>query len=205
MNYACFNNSLLLCLLKVISMELFPQLELSILGGWLSLLPMLLIQFINIFGVSEEARKRLFDRSNYTSYQKLLLVISKITAMIVLLLLVFTPLSAEPVEIIIGTLLIFCGVVGVRIAVLNFINTPPNEPVTQGLYKYSRNPQEVMLTIIFIGASISISSWSVLVILFISKIFNHISIIAQEQVCLQQYGDSYKAYMKQVPRYLLFF
>ena len=108
-------------------------------------------------------------------------------------------------ELVIGFLLIVIGVIGVRIAVINFVNTPINEPVTGGLYKYSRNPQEVMLTVIFIGAGISISSWGALIILAIDRIINHASIVAQEQSCIRQYGESYKQYLKEVPRYFLFF
>lgn len=186
-------------------MELFPQLEITVLGGWISLLPMLFIQFINIFSSTKEARARLFERSDYTRYQKILLVISKITSVIFLLLVIFSPLNKQIIEFVTGFFLIICGVIGVRIAVINFINTPIDEPVTQGVYKYSRNPQEVMLTLIFVGISITIGSWTAILILLISRIFNHISIVAQEQACLRQYGDSYKAYMKQIPRYLLFF
>jgi protein-S-isoprenylcysteine O-methyltransferase Ste14 len=29
--------------------------------------------------------------------------------------------------------------------------------------------------------------------------------VAEEEVCLQSYGEAYRAYMKRVPRYFLFF
>ena len=186
-------------------MEIFPPLELTLLGGYLSLLPMIVIQIVNIFGSPPQARARLFDRSSHSSYQRILLVISKTVSLLLLIFLVFTPLSGEIVEIITGFFIIIIGCVGVRLAVIDFINTPSNEPVTRGLYKYSRNPQEVMLSLIMLGACITISSWLALLILGISRIINHFSIVAQEQACIQQYGDSYKEYMERIPRYFLFF
>jgi protein-S-isoprenylcysteine O-methyltransferase Ste14 len=186
-------------------MELFPEFELTALGGWLSLLPMVLIQSVNIFSSSPEARTRLFDRSKHTSDQRMLLLISKTTSLLVLILLIFTPLSSEIVEVITGFFIIIIGCVGVRMAVLNFINTPINQPVTKGLYKYSRNPQEVMLSLIFIGGCITIGSWLALLALGLSRILNHFSILAQEQACIQQYGESYEEYMNSIPRYFLFF
>ena len=186
-------------------MELFPPLELKLLGGWLSLLPLVLIQFVNIFGSPSEARARLFYRSSHTSNQRVFLVISKAVSVLVLILLVFTPLSEETVEMITGFTIIIIGCIGVRFAVLNFIKTPTNEPVTIGLYKYSRNPQEVMLSLILFGACITIGSWVALLTLGISRVLNHVSIVAQEQACIQQYGNSYIEYMKQIPRYFLFF
>jgi protein-S-isoprenylcysteine O-methyltransferase Ste14 len=38
-----------------------------------------------------------------------------------------------------------------------------------------------------------------------ARVFSHYGILAEEEVCLKQYGDSYRAYMERVPRYFLFF
>jgi protein-S-isoprenylcysteine O-methyltransferase Ste14 len=39
----------------------------------------------------------------------------------------------------------------------------------------------------------------------VSKLLQHFGILAEEEVCLRRYGESYRAYMEQVPRYFLFF
>jgi len=39
----------------------------------------------------------------------------------------------------------------------------------------------------------------------ISRLFQHFGILAEEEACLGQYGDSYSSYVKRVPRYFLFF
>ena len=39
--------------------------------------------------------------------------------------------------------------------------------------------------------------------LIISALFLRSRTLAEETACLEQYGDSYRAYMKRVPRYLL--
>lgn len=38
-----------------------------------------------------------------------------------------------------------------------------------------------------------------------TKVLGHYGILAEEEVCLQQYGDDYRAYMQRVPRYFVFF
>jgi len=186
-------------------MEFFPPLELTLLGGWISLLPMVFTQAVNIFTSPPQIRARLFDRSEHSSSQRILLVISKTISILLLILLIFTPLSGEIPEIITGFFIITIGCVGVRMAVIDFIKTPINEPVTRGLYKYSRNPQEVMLSLIMFGACITISSWIALLTLGVARVINHFSIVAQEQACIKQYGDSYKEYMERIPRYFFFF
>jgi protein-S-isoprenylcysteine O-methyltransferase Ste14 len=63
----------------------------------------------------------------------------------------------------------------------------------------------LMLFISSVAICIAIGSWLALLILIISRFFGHIRTLAEEEACLEQYGDSYRAYMKRVPRYFLFF
>ena len=83
--------------------------------------------------------------------------------------------------------------------------TQRGQPVTKGIYKISRNPQEFMIFILFLGICMTIGSWLALLILVLSKVFAHFGILSQERACLEKYGDSYKEYMKKTPRYFLFF
>jgi len=80
-----------------------------------------------------------------------------------------------------------------------------NKPITTGLYKISRNPQQVMIYIIFLGYSLVIGLWFSMIILIISIFCSHFSILGEEKRLLEQYGESYKEYKKKVPRYFLFF
>jgi len=97
------------------------------------------------------------------------------------------------------------GIIGLVGAMLNYWNTPPDQPVTRGIYKISRHPQIFSLFIIFLGVCMTIGSWPALLALLLSKLFQHFGILAEEQVCLKRYGESYRAYMERVPRYFLFF
>jgi len=106
---------------------------------------------------------------------------------------------------IVGLILYAIGLVGLVAAMLNFKDTPLSQPVTKGVYKRSRHPQIVSLFFIFLGICIAIGSWAALFILLMSKLFQHFGILAEEEVCLKRYGESYRVYMEQVPRYFLFF
>lgn len=79
-----------------------------------------------------------------------------------------------------------------------------NKPVSEGLYRISRHPQVLMLFISGIGISVAVGSWLAILILVISKFCGHLRTLAEEKTCLEQYGDSYKTYMRRVPRYFLF-
>ena len=91
------------------------------------------------------------------------------------------------------------------IALLNFKNAPLGKPITSGLYRISRNPQMLTIYIAFLGICLAIGSGIELIILSISIIGGHFRILSEERKLLEQYGESYEAYKKKIPRYFLFF
>ncbi len=88
------------------------------------------------------------------------------------------------------------------IVTVNFATTPLDEPVTRGLYRYSRNPQYLTEFLMFIGVSIASASW---LFLFFSIVYS-ISMLSfastEERFCLEKYGNAYREYMDRTPRYI---
>jgi len=148
---------------------------------------------------------RLFDRSRWDRRQRIFTVIGKLFSLACLVLIIFTPLQIGSSAFFLGMILYALGLVGLVIAIFDFRNTPLDQPVTRGLYRVSRHPQIVMLFVLFLGMCLAIGSWLALFMLMMSKVFQHFGILAEEEACLAQYGESYRAYMKRVPRYFVFF
>jgi protein-S-isoprenylcysteine O-methyltransferase Ste14 len=120
-------------------------------------------------------------------------------------LIIFTPLQVGSPVLSIGAALIAVGLIGLVKALFDFKNTPLGEPVTRGIYRVSRHPQIVMSSVVLLGACIAIGSWLALIMLVAARLLSHFGIVAEEEVCVRQYGDAYHAYMKRVPRYFVFF
>lgn len=186
-------------------MELFPPLEITWSGGWLIFIWLPITNSVILTTVPKEVRSRLLDRSKFTKSQRILTTIGKFFSLITIFLIVLTPLAIGSIELIIGIILFSLGMIGEVIAVNNFKMTPLDEPVTQGIYKFSRNPQETMLTLAVLGACFAVGSVFAIIVFAISRMFNHFQILAQEQACLQEYGQAYQDYMDEIPRYFLFF
>jgi protein-S-isoprenylcysteine O-methyltransferase Ste14 len=186
-------------------MELFPALQIGWLNGWL-----LLCILYSIFGIlllvfPKEVVRRLYDRSGWSRRQRLLTLIGKSMALVWFSLAMFTSLKIGTPVFVLGTVIFAFGLAGFVVALLNFRNTPLDRPVTKGLYRISRNPQQFMLFVSAVGISIAIGSWLALLMLLLGLAFTHVRILAEEGSCLRQYGDSYWAYMEHTPRYFLFF
>jgi protein-S-isoprenylcysteine O-methyltransferase Ste14 len=86
---------------------------------------------------------------------------------------------------------------------VSHIATPiEKEPLTKGLYRYSRNPMYVTQFVMFIGVGIACVSWVFLLFTIVYTTFSAILVTSEEKHCLEQYGDSYHEYMKRTPRWI---
>ena len=190
----------------VFKIEFIPKLELGWFNGWIFLMVHVVIQVISIKTCSKEVKVRLFDRgTGWTKTQKTFTLIGKVFSLINIILIIFSPLKFGSIEFIIGLIIFLIGLTGLVISILNFKNAPFDKPITTGLYKISRNPQIVMIFIIFLGYTFLIGSWLSMIILLFSFMGQHFSLLGEERRLTEQYGDSYLEYKKKVPRYFLFF
>jgi len=186
-------------------MQLFPYLEIGWLNGWILLAIEFLIQGFLLLVFPKDVVSRLFDRSGWDRKQRIFLIIGKLFPLVCLVLIVLTSLKVNSSLFIAGLVLFCIGVAALVFAMLNFRDTPSGQPVTRGMYKISRHPQVLSQFIFLLGVCMAIGSWPALFTLLLSKFFQHFGILAEEEVCIRRYGESYRAVMEQVPRYFLFF
>ena len=186
-------------------METVPALGIGWLNGWIPLCLLVLTEGLLFMAFPRDVVARLFDRSGWDKKQRIFTVIGKLFSLACLVLIILTPLKIGSNAFIIGTILYAFGLAGLVIAMFDFRNTPLGQPVTTGLYRVSRHPQILMLSVLFLGICIAIGSWLALFMLMLSRLFQHLGILAEEEACLAQYDESYRVYMKRVPRYFLFF
>jgi protein-S-isoprenylcysteine O-methyltransferase Ste14 len=186
-------------------MELFPALSIGWLNGWLFIAALSLTDAIAFRLFPKPVVERLFDRSGWSRKQITLTVIGKLMALISLVLIALTPLKIGMPVFVIGLVTSVAGLIGLVSALISFRDAPLDQPVTGGLYNVSRHPQIVMSFVVLAGACLAIGSWSALAIQIVSHFFSHLGILGEEDVCSKRYGDSYRAYLKRVPRYFVFF
>lgn len=184
-------------------MELFPTLKIGWLNGWVLLAIQLLIQGGLLLVFPKTVVARLFDRSGWSVKQRFFTVLGKLFALVCLVLIVLTPLKINAGGFIPGLVGFAAGLALLAASMLAFRATPPGQPVTRGVYRVSRHPQIVALFFIFLGICLATGSGAALLALLISRALQHFGILAEEEVCLKQYGEPYRAYLQRVPRYLL--
>jgi protein-S-isoprenylcysteine O-methyltransferase Ste14 len=186
-------------------MELLPRLELGLWNGWILLALYNAVYGILLLIFKRQVVTRLYDRSKWSRKERRLSVSGKFFILAWLVLVFFTPLNTQHVVFTLGLVLWFLGLAGFVVALLNFNATPLDQPVTRGLYRWSRNPQQVSIFVAYVGISLAMGSWLALLLISIGIVWGHVRVLAEEETCLANYGDAYREYMERVPRYLLFF
>ena len=115
---------------------------------------------------------------------------------------IFLPLKLGTAWFYAGLPITLVGLVTGTIVLVNWAKTPPSEPVTRGLYRYSRHPMYITAVLYFLGVSIATASWVFLLITIVVTVMSFVLANVEEQICLEKYGDAYREYMNRTPRYI---
>lgn len=123
---------------------------------------------------------------------------------------VLSLLLSRDVRITIGSLLVAAGIVLAGIARASFVrsdtNVNPYKPssalVTTGIFAYVRNPMYVGLALMVAGIGLARASDWTLVLLVGAALLIHFGVVRREERYLEaKFGETYRAYMRAVPRY----
>ena len=103
-----------------------------------------------------------------------------------------------------GLALMFIGVVQLRRADTNIEPWKPSTTlVTTGLYRFSRNPIYLGMTLAYLGVTLLADSLLALVVLPLVLIFVRFGVIEREERYLEgKFGEAYRAYKGRVRRWI---
>ena len=115
---------------------------------------------------------------------------------------VFMPLPLGTPFLYAGIALFVAGLLIFEIAMVPWFKTPSDEPVTGGLYRYSRHPVYIGVFVQYLGIGIASASGLFLLLILATIALSMATTPAEERFCAEKYGDSYRKYMKKTPRWL---
>lgn len=155
---------------------------------------------------SKEARIWLFNNPKDEKKRALMFVrlFGQLAMMAYILMMVMTPMNINKPVLIVGAAIYSIGYILEMSALYYFRRTPVGQPVVEGPYRFSRNPQWLGLFLVLFGSAIAAGIWLYIGIVAIVGIIYHIQIRDEETVCIKKYGESYREYMNRIPRYFLF-
>jgi protein-S-isoprenylcysteine O-methyltransferase Ste14 len=80
---------------------------------------------------------------------------------------------------------------------------PTTALVTEGPFRYSRNPSYVALTLLYVGVALLINALWILLLVVPALVVLRYGVIAREEAYLtRKFGEAYRQYTTQVRRWL---
>jgi len=185
-------------------MTLIPAFEIGVWNVWIFMLyylltiPLMRLMSKDALGKSDVATpKHLYNKT-----EKRIVSFYQNSFIPALIYSIFLPLELGTTWFYIGLPICLLGLIMLTIAYLNFATAPLDEPLTKGLYRYSRHPVYLTQALMFIGVSIASASWIFLLFSILRTIASFMLAIPEERHCLKVYGANYRAYMNRTPRWI---
>jgi protein-S-isoprenylcysteine O-methyltransferase Ste14 len=115
---------------------------------------------------------------------------------------IFLPLPLRTPSLYAGIDLFIVGLVIIETAKVPWVKTAISEPVTTGLYRYSRHPTYIGVFVQYIGIAIASASGLFLLLIVVQIALSVAVVPAEERFCLEKYGNAYREYMNRTPRWM---
>ena len=189
-------------------MSLIPAFELGVWNAWIFMGPFLLVTLLSMLMMIKKGvpggSVRAVQRACKSKTTLLVASLSKIIYFPAVIYSVFLPLQVGTMWFYVGLPITLIGFVGTTIVFVDWANTPAGQPVTRGLYRYSRHPSYVTMFLLLLGVSIASVSgvFLLLTIIFGVGVTRSYFVKVEEAQCLGHYGAPYREYMKKTPRWM---
>jgi protein-S-isoprenylcysteine O-methyltransferase Ste14 len=188
-------------------MSLVPDFELGLWNAWIFMLYVIFSNVLPYVLSGKLIDKDLLKKATAADMQlnKTEKKVSNIISFLFFALIAysfFLPFKLGTIWLYVGFLTYLLGAIIETIAMLDFFTTAVDKPVTKGVYRISRNPMYLGMFLIFIGIGIACVSWLFLLLTTALIILIHISVISEERLCLEKYGDAYGEYMIRTPKWI---
>ena len=186
-------------------MALIPDFEIGVWNAWILMLyiplhPLLMILIDKAVGTGDILKK--MGKVPYNKAESSTFYLQMSILFLLVIYSIFLPLKLWTVWAYIGLAVYLVGFISFIIAIVNIAITPPGEPFTKGMYRYSRHPMSLASNLTLIGAGIATASWAFLLVSILSMILEPFLLIPEERGCLEQYGDTYREYLDRTPRWI---
>jgi len=182
-------------------MSLIPAFEIGVWNAWIfmlyNFLPMPLLMLVHK-GTTKKG-----EPVPHSEIEKKLYPVIWIVWLLAFIYSIFLPLQLGTIWFYIGLPISIVGLITFTIVIVTFATTPlGDEPLTKGLYRYSRHPMYITQFVMFLGVGIASASWVFILFSIVYTILSVVLVSSEERSCLEKYGNAYREYMNRTPRWI---
>jgi protein-S-isoprenylcysteine O-methyltransferase Ste14 len=143
------------------------------------------------------------DMTGYNTREKSFTIAASLAPYPFLIATLWIPFTTITPFLYAGLVLYCIGIAGFYAALWVFSVTPPDVPLSRGVYRISRNPMYVTAALVVFSMCLATANILLLAYFTVLVALQHVMILAEERICRQKYGSAYQKYSDEVPRYLL--
>ena len=188
-------------------MSLVPVFEIGLWNVWIFMVAWVFFHVVPLdWPIFRYDIKAMFKKAGasppYNKTEKIINNLGTAVWVILFIYSIFLPLPLGTPLLYAGIALFVAGLIITEIAMIPWTKTAIDEPITKGLYRYSRHPVYVGVFVQYIGIGIASASGLFLLLTIISIVLSITVVPAEERFCCEKYGDAYREYMNRTPRWL---
>ena len=187
-------------------MTLVPAFDIGIWNAWI-LMVLMFLTYVPGQLINKEAMNKVNEGWASEQWPRTERLLANLTHIVIIPLTiiysVFLPLKLGTVWLYVGIPVYFIGLIMNLMVGINIATTPfDKEPITKGIYRFSRHPAYFGGFLIYLGIGIACASWVFLLLAVAWIVMWQIAVPAEERSLLEKYGDSYREYMSKTPRWM---
>lgn len=176
--------------------------QIGLWNGWLFMMVFILKMIVMAFADKKiQERTKVPKDARKTFVEKNIRYLVNFICFAALIYSVFLPLYTGTFWFYAGLLFFLPGILTMAAGTAAFMTTPPDQMIRKGIYGFSRHPLYLSTILVYLGTAIASTSWLFLAVTLILIIGCHLEALLEEKVCVEKYGDAYRSYMQEVPRW----
>ena len=187
-------------------MSLMPAFQIGVWNAWILQVFFFLVIFVQDFLMGKEAKERTNRARQFVPLsrieKRLALSTHAVIMPVAAIYSIFLPLKIGTAWLYVGLLIFALALVMTVMTSINFATTPPDKPVTKGVYRISRHPIYLSGFLLYVGIGIACASWVLLLLAVAWIVLWHVVVPAEERFLLEKYGDAYREYMDRTSRWI---
>jgi len=188
-------------------MSFIPAFEIGVWNLWIFMVAWMFFHMVPLtWPIFRYDIKAMYKKSvaspHYNKTEKIISNLGMALWIILFIYSVFLPLPLGTPLLYAGIALFVVGLIITEIAMIPWVKTAIDEPITAGLYRYSRHPVYIGVFVQHIGIGIASASGLFLLLAVVQVVLSALTAPAEERFCCEKYGDTYREYMNRTPRWL---
>ncbi len=184
-------------------MSVVPVFELGLLNAWIFMILDTLVTPVFLRIIKNRQQPDTGKAvSGMSSKAILTYYFSKVMVIPALIYSFFLPLKTGTAWFYTGLPITLIGLFASFLILIQWSNSPPDRPITGGLYRFSRHPMYVASFFVYVGVGIACASWIFILLAVLNAGGSLVFVKPEEQLTIDIYGDAYQEYMERTPRWI---